>query len=70
VEYGVFGLTLQEWHCMSSHSGTDEHLAVVRSIQKKTGVSEEELLCGIHTPYSRATAEAMRERGENRHPTA
>ncbi len=67
-----FGLTLQEVALLcASHSGTDEHLAVVRSIQRKTGVSEEELLCGVHTPYSRVTAEAMRERGEkptpNRH---
>ena len=75
IEYGgmkYYGLTLQEVALLcASHSGTDEHLAVVRSIQKKTGVSEEELLCGVHTPYSRATAEAMRERGEkptpNRH---
>jgi len=67
MEY--FGLTLQEVALLcGSHSGTDEHLAVVRSIQKKTGVSEEDLLCGIHTPYSRATAEAMRERGEKSTP--
>jgi L-asparaginase II len=67
MEY--FGLTLQEVALLcASHSGTDEHMAVVRSIQTKTGVREEELLCGIHTPYSRATAEAMRERGEKSTP--
>jgi len=67
-----YQLTLQEVALIcASHSGTDEHVAVVKSIQAKTGVREDELLCGVHTPYSRATAEAMKERGEkvtpNRH---
>jgi L-asparaginase II len=67
-----FGLTLQEVALLcASHSGTDEHVAIVKSIQAKTGVREEELLCGVHPPYSRATAEGMRQRGEkptpNRH---
>ncbi len=67
-----FGLTLQEVALLcASHSGTDEHLAVVRSIQAKTGVHEAELMCGTHAAYDRKTAEAMRQRGEqptpNRH---
>jgi L-asparaginase II len=67
-----YQLTLQEVALLcASHSGTDAHVAVIKSIQTKTGVREDELLCGVHTPYSRATAEAMRERGEkvtpNRH---
>ena len=67
-----FGLTLQEVALLcASHSGTDEQVAVIRSIQEKTGVSEAELMCGTHTVYDRRTAEAMRERGEaptpNRH---
>ncbi len=67
-----FGLTLQEVALLcASHSGTDEHVAVVKSIQAKTGVSESDLLCGTHTAYDRKTAEAMRQRGEaptpNRH---
>jgi L-asparaginase II len=67
-----FGLTLQEVALLcASHSGTDEHLAVVRSIQAKTGVHEADLMCGTHTVYDRKTAEAMRQRGEqptpNRH---
>src|SRR5512137_1397808 len=67
-----FGLTLQEVALLcASHSGTDEHLAVVRSIQAKTGVQESDLMCGTHTVYDRRTAEAMRQRGEvptpNRH---
>jgi L-asparaginase II len=48
----------------ASHSGTDEHVAVARSMQLKTGISEADLLCGVHPPYDDATAEAMRERKE------
>lgn len=67
-----FGLTLQEVALLcASHSGTDQHVAIVKSIQAKTGVSEAELMCGAHPAYDRATAEAMRLRGEtptpNRH---
>jgi L-asparaginase II len=67
-----YGLTLQEVALLcASHSGTDEHVAVVRSIQTKTGVSEADLMCGVHTVYDRKTADAMRQRGEvptpNRH---
>ncbi len=67
-----YGLTLQEVALLcASHSGTDEHLSVVRSIQAKTGVKESDLMCGVHTVYDRKTAEAMRQRGEvptpNRH---
>jgi L-asparaginase II len=68
----IYGLTLQEVALLcSSHSGTDSQVAVLQSIQRKVGVSESDLLCGIHTPYDRHTAEAMRQRGEiptpNRH---
>jgi L-asparaginase II len=67
-----YGLTLQEVALLcASHSGTDEHMLVLRSIQAKTGVHESDLLCGTHIVYDRKTAEAMRERGEeptpNRH---
>lgn len=55
----------------ASHSGTDEHVAVVRAVQSKTGVQEDELLCGIHDPYDVAAALALKERNEtataNRH---
>ncbi len=68
----TYGLTLQEVALLcASHSGTDKHVAVVRSIQSKTCVSESELMCGVHNPYDRVTAEALRVRGEeptpNRH---
>jgi len=60
-----YGLTTKELALIcASHSGTDEHVEVVSSIQAKTGVHESELLCGIHTPYHKATADALRARGE------
>jgi L-asparaginase II len=52
----------------ASHSGTDEHVAVARSMQMKAGVSEADLLCGVHFPYHEATADAMRERKETPTP--
>ncbi len=55
----------------ASHSGTDDHVGVISGIQKKVGVSESDLLCGVHEPFDEETARAMRSRGEalspNRH---
>lgn len=55
----------------ASHSGTDEHAAVLRGIQAKIGVQESDLQCGIHPAMDEATAQAMQQRGEsptqNRH---
>jgi L-asparaginase II len=55
----------------SSHSGTDEHVKVVKEIQEKTGVMEKNLLCGIHPLHHESTIDAMRQRAEpltsNRH---
>lgn len=58
----VFHLTDQEIAIMcASHSGTDLHMSVVNEIQRKTGVSEADLLCGTHFPYDPATANNLRE---------
>lgn len=55
----------------ASHSGTDEHLAVLEGIQRKIGISERDLLCGTHTPFHKPTALKLHCRGEkptpNRH---
>jgi L-asparaginase II len=55
----------------ASHSGTDEHTAVLRSIQARIGVTEADLLCGTHYPLDEATTREMRARAEkptpNRH---
>ncbi|HEX9029017.1 MAG TPA: asparaginase [Anaerolineales bacterium] len=75
IEHGgqdFYHLTRREIALMcASHSGTDEHVAVAREIQAKTGVSESDLLCGVHYPYDNQTSEALRERKEqptpNRH---
>jgi L-asparaginase II len=68
----VYQLTDQEIALMcASHSGTDEHVTVIQSIQEKTGVYESDLLCGTHFPYDESTANALREQklqpGSNRH---
>lgn len=75
VEHGgpeAYQLTPREIALMcASHSGTDEHVSVVEEIQAKTGVTEGDLLCGVHEPGHAPTAEALRERREaptsNRH---
>ncbi len=55
----------------ASHSGTDEHVHTIRSIQMKAGINESELLCGVHEPFDKITADRMRENKEkstsNRH---
>jgi L-asparaginase II len=68
----VFKLTDREIAIMcASHSGTDEHVEVLRQIQVKAGISEEELLCGVHEPLHMPTALELRARHEeptpNRH---
>ena len=67
-----YGLTERELAIMcASHIGTDEHVQVIESIQKKVGIREENLLCGTHPPSHKPTREAMLLRGEaptpNRH---
>lgn len=55
----------------ASHTGTDEHASVLQAMQRKIGVTQADLLCGIHAPIDAPTREALRERGEeptpNRH---
>jgi L-asparaginase II len=75
IEHGGqahYNLTLREIALMcASHIGSDDHVAVARSIQVKAGVSEDELLCGVHPLDHQPTVEAMRQRNEpltpNRH---
>ncbi|MDD2696350.1 MAG: asparaginase [Anaerolineales bacterium] len=67
-----YGLTPREIAVIcASHSGSDEHVSVVREIQRKTGVKEEDLLCGVHPISHEETLKAMAQRGEalspNRH---
>jgi len=63
-----FGITDRELALMcASHSGTDEHIAVLTGLQKKVGVNESNLLCGTHPISDHTMAEALHDRGE--HPT-
>jgi len=67
-----YHLTQQEIALIcASHSGTDEHVAVAKSIQEKAGLNENDLQCGVHQPMYQPAAEALRQRGEkptpNRH---
>ena len=68
----VFGLSEREIAiACASHSGTEDHVAVLTGMQAKIGVSEADLLCGVHNPMDKPTAIAMSKRGEaptpNRH---
>lgn len=44
----------------ASHTGTDRHAAAVARLQARTGVREDELLCGTHAPFDDDTAFALR----------
>lgn len=65
----VFGLSDRQVAVMcASHSGTDDHVAVIRSIQQKIGVTEQNLMCGVHAPGDEKTAIALIRRGEEPTP--
>jgi len=60
-----FGLEPVEIAVMSaSHSGEPFHVAAVRSILEKIGLSESALQCGSHAPYNAAAAAELARRGE------
>lgn len=55
-----FGFTLEEIAVMcGSHNAEQEHLRVVESILKKTGLSKNELFCGPQYPSSKRDAEQL-----------
>ncbi|MDR3577731.1 MAG: asparaginase [Anaerolineaceae bacterium] len=65
----IFGLSEREVAVIcASHSGTDEHVQVVRGIQQKAGVSEGNLQCGCHPPMDPATVRLLWQRGEEPTP--
>jgi L-asparaginase II len=60
-----YKLTTQELALIcASHSGTDEQVKVLASIHKKTGISADQLQCGIHPPFHRPTAHRIEKSGE------
>ena len=55
-----FGFDTHEIALMAaSHNGEPFHVAAVRSMLRKIGVSEDALGCGPHAPYDAASAEAL-----------
>lgn len=64
-----YGLNDEEVAIMcASHTGTDEHVRVIKSIHAKVGLKEEDLQCGFHWPSDKETSFAMRVRGEEPTP--
>lgn len=56
----AYGLTQEELALIcASHEGSEEHMRVVRSIQAKVGISEDDLQCGIHLPGDPAAYRAL-----------
>jgi len=43
----------------ASHSGTDEHAETAAQIQRKADIHEEDLMCGVHLPMHKGTADRM-----------
>jgi L-asparaginase II len=52
----------------ASHSGTDEHVSVLRTLQKKIGINESDLLCGIHPPFDKQTQDQLLLQGQKPTP--
>lgn len=55
-----YGLTQEELALIcASHSGTDEHAHIFGSIRQKVGIELDQLLCGVHPPFHKATADRL-----------
>ncbi len=52
----------------ASHSGTPSHLEVLEKLQKKVGIDESLLQCGVHAPYHKASADRLMMEGQPLHP--
>ena len=64
-----FGFTEQEVAIMcASHSGTDQHVSVLKGMHQKIGITENDLGCGVHWPSDAKTRQAMRAAGETPTP--
>jgi L-asparaginase II len=65
----TFGMDSREVAVIcASHTGTDEHVAVVAGLQKKIGVGEKDLMCGTHTPSNTQAQRALILRNEEPSP--
>jgi len=60
-----YGLTQDEVAIIcASHSGTDRHVDLIKSMHKKIGIGESDLLCGAHWPIDKEATTEMRARNE------
>lgn len=65
----VFHLDEREIALMcASHSGSDQHVAVLQQMQRKIGIGEADLLCGIQPPLDETALLALARRGESPTP--
>jgi len=56
----AFGVTPEELAVIcGSHSGEPQHLEIVESLLRKTGIRPEELLCGVHPPFDAQARRAL-----------
>jgi L-asparaginase II len=59
-----YGLSDQELALIcASHSGTDEHVAVLAGLHARLGIGEANLQCGVHPPFHKPTADSLRAAG-------
>jgi L-asparaginase II len=52
----------------ASHSGTPAHIEVLEALQKKAGINESLLQCGVHAPYHKPSADQLIRDGTPLHP--
>ena len=65
----TFGLTARELALIcASHEGSDEHVRTVEDIQKKVGIRESDLQCGIHMPADWTSYAALVQHGKKPTP--
>ena len=65
----AYNLTDQEIAIMcASHAGTDLHVAVLKKMQEKIGISEADLACGSAWPHDAQTRLRMKKQGEKPSP--
>ena len=65
----AFNLAEKEIAIMcASHAGTDKHMAVVRRMQEKIGISEADLQCGSAWPGDAKTHQTMNIKGDQPSP--
>ena len=56
-----FGFSAEQLAIMAaSHTGTERHVALVRAILDRIGLSERDLACGFHEPFDEPTAARLR----------